>query len=62
MRKRLAFFNVDKSKIDIIDFKTTYANRTLRAPRGVTKLAGANAYAMKFANSPVPTARRYGQQ
>lgn len=28
---------------------------TLSAPRGVTKIAGANAYAAKFANSPTPT-------
>ena len=29
---------------------------TLKAPRGVTRIAGANAYAAKFAISPVITA------
>lgn len=35
-----------------------YLTRTLRAPRGVTKVAGANAYAAKFAASPAPTGMR----
>lgn len=35
-----------------------YLTRTLRAPSGVTKVAGANAYAAKFAASPAPTATR----
>lgn len=35
-----------------------YLTRTLRAPRGVTKVAGANAYAAKFAASPAPTVTR----
>jgi hypothetical protein len=30
--------------------------RTLRAPRGVTRIAGANAYAAKLATSPTITA------
>jgi len=29
--------------------------RTLKAPNGVTSDAGANAYATKFAASPIPT-------
>lgn len=35
-----------------------YLTRTLSAPRGVTKVAGANAYAAKFAASPAPTGMR----
>jgi len=34
-----------------------YLNMTLRAPRGVTSTAGANAYAAKLATSPRITAR-----
>lgn len=32
-----------------------YPIRTLRAPRGVTNIAGAKAYAAKFATSPITT-------
>lgn len=32
-----------------------YLTSTLRAPRGVTRVAGANAYAAKLAASPAPT-------
>lgn len=34
-----------------------YLTRILNAPRGVTSTAGANAYATKFATSPIITAR-----
>lgn len=33
----------------------TAATKTLNAPKGVTSEAGANAYAAKFAASPIPT-------
>lgn len=33
----------------------SYLTRTLRAPNGVTSVAGANAYAAKLATSPAPT-------
>lgn len=32
-----------------------YLTKTLSAPSGVTNVAGANAYAAKFAISPIPT-------
>lgn len=32
-----------------------YLTSTLRAPRGVTRVAGAKAYAAKLAASPAPT-------
>lgn len=35
-----------------------YLIRTLRAPKGVTTVAGANMYAVKFAASPPPTAKK----
>lgn len=34
---------------------STAATNTLNAPKGVTNAAGANAYASKFAASPMPT-------
>lgn len=34
-----------------------YLTRTLRAPRGVTRVAGAKAYAAKLAASPAPTVK-----
>ena len=37
---------------------TAYLTRTLRAPRGVTNDAGANAYARKLAPSPTATVKR----
>lgn len=49
--KTLKFIRI-KLKLNI------YLTRTLRAPRGVTKVAGANAYAAKFAASPAPTETR----
>ena len=33
----------------------SYLTRTLRAPRGVTRMAGAKAYAVKLAASPITT-------
>lgn len=36
----------------------TYVTITLNAPSGVTKLAGAKAYAAKLHASPVPTAKK----
>jgi len=33
----------------------------LSAPSGVTRMAGANAYAAKFANSPTITAAQWGR-
>lgn len=35
--------------------KMTYLTSTLNAPSGVTRVAGANAYAAKLAASPAPT-------
>lgn len=35
----------------------TYVTMTLSAPSGVTRLAGAKAYAAKLHASPVPTAK-----
>jgi hypothetical protein len=32
-----------------------YLTRTLNAPKGDTRVAGANAYATKLAASPIPT-------
>lgn len=34
-----------------------YLTSTLRAPSGVTRVAGANAYAAKLAASPAPTVK-----
>lgn len=34
-----------------------YLTSTLRAPRGVTRVAGAKAYAAKLAASPAPTVK-----
>lgn len=36
----------------------TYPMRTLKAPSGVTRMAGANAYAAKLATSPKITGRQ----
>lgn len=38
-----------------IQAKNNYLTSTLSAPRGVTSVAGANAYAAKLAASPAPT-------
>ena len=40
----------------------TYPMRTLRAPSGVTRIAGANAYAAKFAASPTTTSVRVSRE
>lgn len=38
--------------------QTSYLTKTLNAPSGVTKIAGANAYAEKFAISPTITEKK----
>lgn len=40
----------------------TYPIKTLSAPRGVTKIAGAKAYAAKLAISPIATKDRHVSQ
>ena len=35
-----------------------YPIKTLNAPNGVTRIAGAKAYAAKLATSPIPTAKK----
>lgn len=37
--------------------RQAYPIKTLSAPNGVTRIAGAKAYAAKFATSPIPTAK-----
>ena len=37
--------------------KGAYLTNTLKAPSGVTRMAGANAYAVKFAISPTATGK-----
>ena len=39
--------------------KMAYLTITLKAPNGVTKIAGANPYAVKFAASPTITISSY---
>lgn len=39
--------------INYIEFKMMYATTTVNAPRGVTRIASVNAYAAKFAISPI---------
>lgn len=46
MKLSFSFRNLDDN---------TAATRTLSAPKGVTRAAGANAYARRFAASPIPT-------
>jgi hypothetical protein len=48
------FPNVPSSSFKKYDPKTAPIN-TLNAPRGVTRIAGAKAYAAKFAISPIMT-------
>lgn len=50
-----SFPNVPSFSCKKYDPKTAPIN-TLRAPSGVTRMAGANAYAAKFAISPTITA------
>lgn len=49
MKFRCSLRNFDASTAD---------TSTLRAPKGVTSAAGANAYARRLAASPTPTERK----
>lgn len=45
----------NNSDQNIKNISCIYLTKTLNAPRGVTNVAGANAYAAKLAASPIPT-------
>lgn len=43
--------------LESVLMSSEYLTSTLRAPRGVTRVAGAKAYAAKLAASPAPTVK-----
>ena len=52
--KKLLHSLITRDTIDFL-FLSTHLTKTLRAPSGVTSMAGAKAYAVKFAISPTIT-------
>ena len=53
---------ISNKKNDKLHFEHTDLTRTLSAPRGVTREAGAKAYARKFVASPTATERELGSK
>lgn len=53
----MAFYYRKKGKGCGVLMSGEYLTSTLRAPRGVTRVAGAKAYAAKLAASPAPTVK-----
>lgn len=58
--KKMSFYYRKKLKgtfLEEVLMSGEYLTSTLRAPRGVTRVAGAKAYAAKLAASPAPTVK-----